>query len=71
MELLSEKIHTKVALLASLRGSGNADDLADMTLKDEEVASADVVGGDANSSGTARTAIPTAWARIVSHRSWR
>jgi hypothetical protein len=46
MELLGEEIHAKVAVLTSLRGGGNTDDLARTTLKDQEIANADVVAGD-------------------------
>jgi hypothetical protein len=49
MELLGEEIDTEVAVLARLRGSGDADDLARAALKDQEIANADVVAGDSNS----------------------
>jgi hypothetical protein len=46
VELLGEEINTKVTVLASLRGGGDADDLARAALKDQEIANADVVAGD-------------------------
>jgi hypothetical protein len=46
MKLLGEQVNTEVAVLASLGGGGDADDLARTALKDQEVANADVVAGD-------------------------
>lgn len=46
MELLCEKVDTKVTVLASLGRGGNADDLARAALKDQEIANADVVAWD-------------------------
>lgn len=46
MELLGEEVNTEVAVLASLRRGGNADDLARAALEDQEIANADVVAGD-------------------------
>lgn len=51
MELLGEQVNTKVTVLTSLRRSGDADDLARATLKDQEIANADVVAGDGDSVG--------------------
>jgi hypothetical protein len=51
MELLGEEVNTEVAVLASLGGGGDADDLARTALKDQEVANADVVAGDSDSLG--------------------
>lgn len=46
MELLGEEVNTEVAVLASLGGGGDADDLARAALKNQEIANADVVAGD-------------------------
>jgi hypothetical protein len=46
MELLGEEVDTKVAVLASLGRGRDADDLARTTLKDQEIANANVVAGD-------------------------
>lgn len=51
VELLGEEVDTQVAMLACLRGGGDADDLARATLKDQEIANADVVAGDGNGVG--------------------
>jgi microcystin degradation protein MlrC len=51
VELLGEQVNTEVAVLASLRGGGDADDLARAALKDQEVANADVVARDSDSVG--------------------
>lgn len=48
MELLGEEVDTKVAVLASLGGGSDADDLARAALKDQEIANADVVARDGN-----------------------
>jgi hypothetical protein len=45
MKLLGEQVNTKVAVLASLGGGGDADDLARTTLEDQEITNADVVAG--------------------------
>lgn len=46
VQLLGEQVNTKVAVLAGLGGSGDADDLARAALEDQEIANADVVAGD-------------------------
>jgi hypothetical protein len=51
MELLGEEVNTEVAVLASLGGGGDADDLARTALEDQEVANADVVARDSDSLG--------------------
>lgn len=51
MELLGEEVNTEIAVLASLRGSGDADDLARAALKDQEIANADVVARDGDGVG--------------------
>lgn len=51
MELLGEQVNTEVAVLASLRGGGDADDLARAALEDQEIANADVVAGDGDGVG--------------------
>jgi hypothetical protein len=51
MELLGEQVNTEVTVLASLGGGGDADDLARTTLKDQEIANADVVAGDGDGVG--------------------
>jgi len=53
LQLLGEEIDTKVAVLTSLRGGGDADDLTGATLKVQQVTNANVVAGDGD--GTART----------------
>jgi hypothetical protein len=51
MKLLGEEVNTEVTVLASLRGGGDADDLARTALKDQEIANADVVAGDGDGVG--------------------
>jgi hypothetical protein len=51
MELLGEEVNTEVTVLASLRGGGDADDLARAALEDQEIANADVVAGDGDGVG--------------------
>ena len=51
MELLSEEVNTEVAVLASLGGGGDADDLARAALEDQEIANADVVARDGDGAG--------------------
>jgi hypothetical protein len=51
VELLGEEVNTEVAVLASLRGGGDADDLARAALEDQEIADADVVAGDGDGVG--------------------
>jgi hypothetical protein len=51
MELLGEEVHTKVAVLASLRRRGDADDLARAALENQEIANADVVARDGDVVG--------------------
>lgn len=46
MQLLGEEVNTKVTMLASLGGGGDADDLAWAVLKDDKVTNADVVAWD-------------------------
>lgn len=46
MKLLGEEVHTKVAVLTSLCRGGDSDDLTWSTLKDQEIANADVVAWD-------------------------
>lgn len=46
VELLGEEVNTEVAVLASLGGGGNSDDLARAALEDQKVANADVVAWD-------------------------
>jgi len=46
MQLLGEEVDTQVAVLTSGRGGCDADDLARTTLEDQEIAEADVMGGD-------------------------
>lgn len=46
VQLLGEEVNTEVAVLASLGGGGDADDLARTTLQDQEIANADVVAWD-------------------------
>lgn len=56
MELLGEQVNTEVAVLTSLGGGGDADDLARAALKDQEVANADVVAGDGDRVGRSHLA---------------
>ena len=51
VELLGEEVNTEVTVLASLRGGGDADDLARAALEDQEIADADVVAGDGDGVG--------------------
>ena len=51
VQLLGEEVNTEVAVLASLRGGGDADDLARAALEDQEIADADVVAGDGDGVG--------------------
>ncbi len=60
VKLLGEEIDTKVAVLASGRGSGDADDLARTALEHQEVAHANVVAGDGDGVGDVRVARATA-----------
>jgi hypothetical protein len=52
--LLGEEVNTQVSVLTSCSRGGDADDLARTTLKDQEIADADVVAGDGNSVGRTR-----------------
>ncbi len=52
--MLGEEVNTQVPVLASCRRCGDADDLARTTLKDQEIADADVVAGDGDSVGRTR-----------------
>jgi hypothetical protein len=49
IELLSEEIHTQVAVLAGLCRSSDADDLARATLKNHDIADADEMARDSDS----------------------
>jgi hypothetical protein len=49
VQLLGEEVNTKVAVLASGRGSRDADDLAWSALEHQEVTQTDVVAGDGHS----------------------
>lgn len=51
VQLLGEEVNTEVAVLASLRRGGDADDLARAALEDQEIANADVVAGDGDGVG--------------------
>lgn len=51
MQLLREKVNTEVTVLASLRRGGDADDLAGASLKNQEIANADVMAWDSNGVG--------------------
>jgi hypothetical protein len=51
VQLLGEEIDTKVAVLASGGGGGDADDLAGTALEHQEVTQADVVAGDGDGVG--------------------
>lgn len=51
MELLREKVDTKIAVLASLRRCSDADDLARAALEDQEIANADVMARDGDGVG--------------------
>jgi hypothetical protein len=52
--LLGEEVNTQVSVLASRSRGGDADDLARTTLKDQEIANADVVTGNGDSVGRTR-----------------
>ena len=60
VELLGEEIDTKVAVLASSIGGGNADDLARAALEHQEVSETNVVAGNGDSVGEVRSGITTA-----------
>jgi hypothetical protein len=51
MQLLGEEVNTQVSVLASGSRRGDADDLARTTLKDQEIADADVVAWDGDGVG--------------------
>lgn len=51
MQLLGEEVHAEIAVLTSLAGGGDADNLARAALQDEQVANADVVAGDGDGVG--------------------
>jgi hypothetical protein len=51
MQLLGEEVNPQVSVLASGSRGGDADDLARTTLKDQEVASADVVAWNGDGVG--------------------
>lgn len=78
LELAGEEVNTQVAVLASLRGDRDTDDLARTTLQDQDVAKADVVAGDGDmlASGLVATALNGTdlttggrgcWATVVSN----
>lgn len=52
LELTSEEIDTEISVLAGLRRSADADDLARSPLEDDEVANADEVARDGDSVGS-------------------
>lgn len=52
MELLGEEVNTEVTVLAGLGRGGNTDDLARTTLKDQEIANADVMARDGDGVGS-------------------
>jgi len=52
MELLGEEVNTEVTVLAGLGRGGNANDLARATLKDQEIANANVVARDGDGVGS-------------------
>jgi hypothetical protein len=52
MELLGEEINTEVTVLTGLGRGGNANDLARATLKDQEIANANVVARDGDGVGS-------------------
>lgn len=52
MQLLGEEVDSQVAVLTSLSGGGDADDLARTTLQDQKIANADVVAGDGDGVGS-------------------
>jgi len=52
MELLGEEVNTEITVLAGLRRSSNADDLTRATLKNQEIANADVVARDGDGVGS-------------------
>jgi len=68
MKLLGEQVNTQVAVLASLRGGGDTNDLARATLKDQEIANADVVARDSDGvwrrHGARVRYCPGAWAIV-------
>ena len=51
MQLLGEEINTQVSVLSGRRRGGDSDDLAWSTLKDQEIAQADVVCRDGDGVG--------------------
>jgi hypothetical protein len=68
MELLGEQVNTEVAVLASLRGGRDADDLARAALEDQEIANADVVAGDGDGVGVRHLAGGCGRSRNVGRR---
>jgi len=52
VELLGEEINTEITVLSGLGRGGNADDLARATLKNQEIANADVVARNGDSVGS-------------------
>jgi len=52
MKLLGEEINTEVTVLTGLGRGGNANDLARATLKDQEIANANVVARDGDGVGS-------------------
>lgn len=55
VKLLSEKVNTKISVLAGLSTGGDTNDLARTVLQDHKVTNADVVTGD--SKGTLRLGV--------------
>jgi len=56
VKLLSEEVNSKVAVLASLGGGADANDLARATLKIEDISSANVVAGNGHGFTSVRAA---------------
>ena len=52
--MLGEEVNTQVSVLTSCSRGGDADDLARTTLKDQEIADADMVARDGDSVGRTR-----------------
>lgn len=65
MELLGEEINTKIVQLAGMSRCGNANDLADVSLENQEIAITDVVAWDAD--GVWRTISPGGTAALGRH----
>ena len=66
MKLFGEEVDTEIAVLASLGGCGDADDLAWTSLQDQKISDANVVAWDGDGVGQAGTlgiaaALSTTW----------